>query len=83
MHAFLFFMFSYPFLTFCKPKFIILLILQKHGINFIGVNTRTKQESTPGYKDNFVRCSCSSEEVYKIDKGLKASAVCAINIKIG
>ena len=36
------------------------------GINILGVNTFAPRESIPGYKDNYVKCSCSQQTLSKL-----------------
>ena len=47
----------------------------------IGLNTRRDRESTPGYRDNYVKCKCSERTERKVVHGLEK--IGAINITVG
>ena len=54
---------------------------QNRGINLFGVNTCAERETTPGYKDNTVKCACSREVAHEVVDGLRKVGV--INVNIG
>ena len=57
------------------------LFVQNRGINLLGVNTRSDRESSPGYKDNYVKCSCSELAIFNLVRDLEA--IGALRIKVG
>ena len=67
--------------TFPCHKALCFLFIQNHGINLLGVNTRSDRESSPGYKDNYVKCSCSELAIFNVVKDLEA--IGAVRIKVG
>ena len=62
-------------------KSSVLLFVQNRGINLLGVNTRSDRESSPGYKDNYVKCSCSEVAIFNVVRDLEA--IGAVRIKVG
>ena len=44
---------------------------QEYKINILGLNTHSKRETTPNYKDDYVSCLCSEEEIKRVVTDLK------------
>ena len=57
------------------------LLLQDLGINIIGLNTRANRETTPGYRDNNVKCRCSEKKEKGVVNDLHR--IGALNVTVG
>lgn len=60
----------------------ILHEIGNRGINLLGVNTRSDRESSPGYKDNYVKCSCSELAIFNVVRDLEAIGALRIKVEV-